>query len=215
MRNAAPGGPPCGRADPWIARDHRPMTLAGAPLGAPPRHFWRNFRFAAAPGRASGNRHLRRPVQRAPRRAVVVPPGSLPGAARVQAYEACPQGPPLAPSAERRRKTPLSERGGRLMYKIPLKIKEYYHNKIVIGKGAVTVARMSEATCGNAAPACRFAHAGYTCCRTSANARVVHCGRNPTSRFDGEGCPWQKRNGEDGTGSAIGVRRCDLIPHPR
>ena len=40
-RNAAPGGPPRGRADPWIARDHRPMTLAGAPLGAPPRHFAR------------------------------------------------------------------------------------------------------------------------------------------------------------------------------
>jgi hypothetical protein len=123
VRNAAPGGPPCGRADPWIARDHRPMTLAGAPLGAPPRHFWRSFHFAAAPGRASGNRHLRRPVQRAPRRAVVVPPGSLPGAARVQAYEACPQGPPLAPSAERLRKTPLSERGDGDYSFIPEKVK--------------------------------------------------------------------------------------------
>ena len=55
------------------------------------------------------------PVQRAPRRAVVMPPGTMPGAARVQAYEACPQGPPLAPSAERLRKTPLSERGGRIV----------------------------------------------------------------------------------------------------
>src|SRR5437879_6421726 len=54
VRNAAPFGPPRGRADPWIARDYRPMTLAGAPLGAPPRHFWRSSHFAAAPGRASG-----------------------------------------------------------------------------------------------------------------------------------------------------------------
>src|SRR3977135_1473182 len=94
MRNAAPGGPPCGRADPWIARDHRPMTLAGAPLGAPPRHFWRSFHFAAAPGRASERGICAELVQRAPRRAVLMPPGTLPGAARVQAYEACPQGPP-------------------------------------------------------------------------------------------------------------------------
>jgi len=35
--SAAPVDPPCGRVDPWFARDHRPMTLAGAPLGAPPR----------------------------------------------------------------------------------------------------------------------------------------------------------------------------------
>src|SRR5207244_2090722 len=33
---AAPRGPPCGRADLGFARDHRPMTPAGAPLGAPP-----------------------------------------------------------------------------------------------------------------------------------------------------------------------------------
>jgi hypothetical protein len=117
VRIAAPRGPPRGRTDPWIARDHRPMTLAGAPLGAPPRHFWRNFRSAAAPGRASGNRHWRRPVQRAPRRAVLMPPGSLPGAARVRGYEPRPQGPHPAPSAERLRKTPLSERGDGNMYK--------------------------------------------------------------------------------------------------
>src|SRR5438876_12311417 len=133
VRNAAPGGPPCGRADPWIARDHRPMTLAGAPLGAPPRHFRRShLRISSGPGfrdsmlflplmtaagpvahgaalRSPGGRAG--PVQRAPRRAVLLPPGTMPGAARVQAYEACPQGPPLAPSAERLRKTPLSERG--------------------------------------------------------------------------------------------------------
>src|SRR5439155_12120511 len=42
---------PRGRADPWVARDHRPMTLAGAPLGAPPRHFWRSrLRRSSGPG---------------------------------------------------------------------------------------------------------------------------------------------------------------------
>src|SRR5439155_22292487 len=135
VRNAAPGGPPRGRADPWIARDHRPMTLAGAPLGAPPRHFQRSHpRISSGPGfrdsilvlplmtaagpvahgpalRSPGGRAG--PVQRAPRRAVLLPPGSLPGAARVRGYEPRPQGPPLAPSAERLRKTPLSEQGDR------------------------------------------------------------------------------------------------------
>ena len=37
VRSAAPRGPPCGRADPFSGRDHRPMTLAGAPFGASPR----------------------------------------------------------------------------------------------------------------------------------------------------------------------------------
>jgi hypothetical protein len=63
-----------------------------------------------------------------------MPPGSLPGAARVQAYEACPQGPPLTPSAERLRKTPLSERGGEFIHMSRIKIKDFSHNKIVIGK---------------------------------------------------------------------------------
>ena len=108
-------GPPCGRADPWIARDHRPMTLAGAPLGAPPRHFWRSLL-----RRSSGSRF------REPAFAPTRPAGSLqsghsaarpgPGAARVRGYEPRPQGPPPAPSAERLRKTPLSERGGGNMY---------------------------------------------------------------------------------------------------
>src|SRR5206468_11701079 len=144
VRNAAPGGPPCGRADPWIARDLRPMTLAGAPRGAPPRHFWRSpLRRSSGPGfrdsilflplmtaagpvahgaalRSPGGRAG--PVQRAPRRAVLLPPGSLPGAARVQAYETCPQGPPLAPSAERPRKTPVSERGDRGYTYFPYKV---------------------------------------------------------------------------------------------
>src|SRR5207302_11294135 len=52
------------------------------------------------------------PVQQAPCRAVLVPPGRGPGAARVLGYEPSPQGPPLAASAERLRKTPLSEQGG-------------------------------------------------------------------------------------------------------
>ena len=52
------------------------------------------------------------PVQQAPCRAILVPPGRGPGAARVRGYEPRPQGPHLAPSAERLRKTPLSERSG-------------------------------------------------------------------------------------------------------
>ena len=50
---------------------------------------------ASAPGRASWDEGLRPvPVQQAPCRAVIVPPGAMPGAARVQAYEACARGPP-------------------------------------------------------------------------------------------------------------------------
>jgi hypothetical protein len=82
VRIAAPRGPPRGRTDPWIARDHRPMTLAGAPLGAPPRHFWRSFRIAAAPGRASGF-HLFLPLTSAPVPLLTVvapwPPGGQSG----------------------------------------------------------------------------------------------------------------------------------------
>jgi hypothetical protein len=62
-----------------------------------------------------------------------MPPGSLPGAARVQAYEACPQGPHLAPSAERLRKTPLSEQGREFIHINRIKIKDFSHNNIVIG----------------------------------------------------------------------------------
>jgi hypothetical protein len=56
VRNAAPRGPPRGRADLRIAGDHRPITLAGAPSGAPPRHL-RDAKCESAspvPGRASG-----------------------------------------------------------------------------------------------------------------------------------------------------------------
>ena len=52
-----------------------------------------------------------RPVQRAPRRAVVMPPGTMPGAARVRGYEPRPQGPPPAPPTERWR---CSHRGSGL-----------------------------------------------------------------------------------------------------
>ena len=40
VRNAAPRGPPCGRACPSSGRDRRPMTRTGTPLGASPRRFW-------------------------------------------------------------------------------------------------------------------------------------------------------------------------------
>jgi hypothetical protein len=38
-RNAAPVGLPCGMASPVSGRDCRPITRAGAPFGAPLRHF--------------------------------------------------------------------------------------------------------------------------------------------------------------------------------
>ena len=103
MRNAAPGGPPCGRADPWIARDHRPMTLAGAPLGAPPRHFSVPGRAFRRGIRASSVSQLLAGGRSTPRRS--------PGDARVRGDEPRPQVPHPAPSAERHRLTPLSERG--------------------------------------------------------------------------------------------------------
>ena len=59
VRNAAPRGPPRGRTDLRFAGDRRPMTLAGAPLGAPPRHFARpKPRFSSGPGFRAW--HLRR-----------------------------------------------------------------------------------------------------------------------------------------------------------
>jgi hypothetical protein len=49
--------------------------------------------FGSAPARASRNRsaHAERPVQRAPRRAVLVPPGRGSGASRARGYEPRPQ----------------------------------------------------------------------------------------------------------------------------
>ena len=105
MRNAAPGGPPCGRADPWIARDHRPMTLAGAPLGAPPRRFpsgvGPRFRPGLFPGSSASSWQGARSGQ----------PGGAPTPPECVVDEPHPQAPHLAPSAERHRLTPLSEQG--------------------------------------------------------------------------------------------------------
>jgi hypothetical protein len=49
------------------------------------------------------NPRCRRPMQRAPRRAVVMPPGRGPGAARVRGYEPRPQGPRQRASGKSRR----------------------------------------------------------------------------------------------------------------
>src|SRR2546422_918646 len=46
--------PPRGRADLRFAGDRRSMTRTGAPLGAPPRHFWRSVSLR----RSSGPRFL-------------------------------------------------------------------------------------------------------------------------------------------------------------
>ena len=110
------------RADPWSARDHRPMTPAGAPLGAPPRHFWRSrlrrssgsrFREPAfAPTRPAGSLQSGPSAARHSSLHCVncVHLFALPGAARVRGYESRPQGPPPAPSAERLRKTPSASK---------------------------------------------------------------------------------------------------------
>ena len=74
------------------------------PPGAPPRHLQASRSMGVAPstpGRVSGNRHWRQPVQRAPRRAPVSGARAGSGAARVRGYEPRPQGPHLAPSSKR------------------------------------------------------------------------------------------------------------------
>jgi hypothetical protein len=61
---------------------------ARSPLGAPPRRSPRLLPLGSTPGRASWNYRVQTggpspaPVQRAPRRPVVLPAGSMPGAAR-------------------------------------------------------------------------------------------------------------------------------------
>ncbi len=93
-----------------------PLQLRAGLPGSASFSFWPSRQSRSSRWSRSGRQEAEMaPVQRAPRRAAVVPPGTMPGAARVQACEACPQGPPLAPSAERLRKTPLSERGGRVV----------------------------------------------------------------------------------------------------
>ena len=79
---------------------------ARPPLGAPPRRL-----FGSRPRFSAGNCPER---QRAPRGQALVPGGRCPGAARVRRASLAPrpQAPHPAPSAERLRKTPLSEQGG-------------------------------------------------------------------------------------------------------
>jgi hypothetical protein len=86
VRNAAPRGPPCGRAGPSSGKDHRPMTRAGAPLGAPPRRFLSLVpRFPARDGRLSPSRSEGLPPPFVPatfshrRQPVIVPAGGWPG----------------------------------------------------------------------------------------------------------------------------------------
>ena len=98
---------------------------ARAPLGAPSRRFLiPGPRFQETPSGLYSSlgapaQHLnalrrnepcRRPVQRAPRRRIVVPNGSVPGTSRVRGDEPRPRAPHPAPSAERHRLTPLVAR---------------------------------------------------------------------------------------------------------
>jgi hypothetical protein len=78
----------------------------------------------SAPGRAS--RRGKAPFrQRAPRSQALVPGGRCPGAARVRRATLAPrpQAPHPAPSAERLRKTPLSEQGERVYADNRIKVK--------------------------------------------------------------------------------------------
>ena len=78
VRNAAPGGPPCGQACPFIGRDGRPMTRAGAPCGASPRCFMRALPHYLGPRLPPGSRLARPVVQLAPSTRVVLPDRRVP-----------------------------------------------------------------------------------------------------------------------------------------
>jgi hypothetical protein len=74
VRIAAPRDPPRGRAGPFGGRDRRPMTRAGAPLGAPPRRlcgsgprFAWTARGAHRPASASSSRGGRSAARAEPR----------------------------------------------------------------------------------------------------------------------------------------------------
>ena len=84
VRIAAPRGPPCGWACPSFGRERRPMTRAGTPFGASPRHF-------SAAGRAFFRAFRARTVSQLLAGDPIVP-GRSPAAAREQVYETCPQG---------------------------------------------------------------------------------------------------------------------------
>ena len=77
VRNAAPGGPSRGRTHLRIAGDDRPMTRAGAPLGALLRLWRMHLCIRPAPVRACVPRD-EPGRQRAPRTGAVVPPGRVP-----------------------------------------------------------------------------------------------------------------------------------------
>src|SRR5215831_4043376 len=79
------------------------MTPAGAPFGAPPRHFSDLGPRFIGPAYRSASASSSQPA-RSGRRAG-------PEAARVLGCEPSPQGPRLAPPARRLRKAPLEERG--------------------------------------------------------------------------------------------------------
>jgi hypothetical protein len=115
LARARGGGAPRGVQpnNPRLARHGAPNDAGRPPLGAPPRHLQRSrLRISSGPGfRETGIGAG--PVQQAPCRAVVMPPGRGPGAARVRGYEPRPQGPHPAPPTERLRTTPLGEQGGR------------------------------------------------------------------------------------------------------
>jgi hypothetical protein len=83
------------------------------------------------------------PVQRAPRRAVLMPPGSLPGAARVRGYEPRPQGPHPAPPTERLQDD--APRSSRVRDNIPVNRNEVKRDQKDFS--TVVVARFHLSTC--------------------------------------------------------------------
>jgi len=94
-------GAPEGAIQPWPHRRMRQRAVrkARSPLGAPPRRSPRLWPLSSTPSRASWNYRVQTggpspaPVQRAPRRPVVMPAGTMPGAARERSYELRPRGP--------------------------------------------------------------------------------------------------------------------------
>ena len=71
------------------------------------------------------------PVQQAPCRAVLVPPGRGPGAARVLGYEPRPQGPHLAPPNRTSPEDALSEQGELLIHVFLVPNQGLYPHKFV------------------------------------------------------------------------------------
>ncbi len=107
---AAPGAPssPRLRGQPFSPRNPRGRSAERRTLVSTPWGVARPWRRAPASRRSVAaffgtgprffNPHSRGPIQRAPRRAVVMPPERGPGAARVLGYEPSPQAPHPIPS---------------------------------------------------------------------------------------------------------------------